>query len=375
MNSDNVSDLLDDFIIWQSDENTYCSDQLSFTKMLGDASEKQFYRVTRRNLHLCISPKSKKILTESWIIIKFPCETKALSDEIFLYDHVPKTTTPKDLFLEINYFLHENLPNIPQILAEKNNLVLMQDVGTTSLYNLLTTQPVNEISIGNCYEELIHWIAKLQQIGKKLPSKHLLKLRQFNNDAIKSELRELVYYLPLLSQCTNECTIEQSLMLKLFSDHIGNIIDPNEQLVVIHRDFQCKNIMYCDNKPYVIDNQDMCQGPMLYDLASLLYDVNAQLSSLERQRLAKIYWEHYYKNEMSYVKFLSKLRITALQRILKSLGRHAKLYYQSKRIISLQTIKKVIPVIELLMQQTEIKCGMLLLRFIRQHTDKVIINI
>ena len=40
----------------------------------------------------------------------------------------------------------------------------------------------------------------------------------------------------------------------------------------VHKDFHSNNIMVCINELFVIDQQDMCQGPYTYDLASLLYD-------------------------------------------------------------------------------------------------------
>jgi aminoglycoside/choline kinase family phosphotransferase len=42
--------------------------------------------------------------------------------------------------------------------------------------------------------------------------------------------------------------------------------------VLIHRDFQSRNIMIIDDEPYFLDWQGVMAGPFQYDLASLIYD-------------------------------------------------------------------------------------------------------
>jgi aminoglycoside/choline kinase family phosphotransferase len=54
----------------------------------------------------------------------------------------------------------------------------------------------------------------------------------------------------------------------------------------MHRDFQSRNIMFKENRPYVIDFQGGRRGPVQYDLASLLIDPYVELSESVRKDLA-----------------------------------------------------------------------------------------
>lgn len=399
-NNSTYEDMIEEFIKWRNDESNYVNDQMTFNKMLGDASEKQIYRMIKKRNYLCISPKSQKLIGDnSWVIIDFP-NSICQSNEIFednLENKNNEIKSEREISLEVGYFLQENITNIAKICYKQGNLVVMQDLGNVSLFNLLNNHPIDQIKIGNCYEELIHWIAKLQQLGKKIPSNHFLKQRRFDTNIMKREFDEFLNYFPLLiqSQRLNDIVdidklkenekkdeIDINELKKEIDTFYDTLIEPNESLVLIHRDFQSKNIMYVtnlegkiENKPYVIDNQDICLGSMFYDLASLLYDVNAQMSSLERQRLAKIYWEHYQQQNYKYNIFIRKIRMIAIQRILKSIGRHAKIYHNTKRDISLQTIKKAIPTIHLLIQEIEkddfeLKFSKILIKYINMMYPK-----
>ncbi len=57
------------------------------------------------------------------------------------------------------------------------------------------------------------------------------------------------------------------------------------------RDFQSRNIMIKDGKPYYIDFQSGRKGPLQYDLASLIYQAKADIPQEVREQLTDIYIE------------------------------------------------------------------------------------
>ena len=194
------------------------------------------------------------------------------------------------------------------------------------------------------YEELIHWLARLQETSTKIAYKHVIKMRKFEHQAMLLEVDEFLRFLRIL-----EYSDDKLELIRLHFSQICQEITRSQPFSVIHRDFQSKNIMIHNDQPFVIDFQDVSLGPILYDLASLLYDQNACLNSLERQRLAKIYWENYgtdLKTKIGgYPEFLRILRLTGLQRNIKSIGRHATLYYVKGKKERMSSIKRGLQVL------------------------------
>ena len=59
----------------------------------------------------------------------------------------------------------------------------------------------------------------------------------------------------------------------------------------LYRDFQSRNVMICDGKPYFIDFQGGRRGPTQYDVASFLWQAKANLASALREKLIDAYLE------------------------------------------------------------------------------------
>jgi aminoglycoside/choline kinase family phosphotransferase/choline kinase len=115
----------------------------------------------------------------------------------------------------------------------------------------------------------------------------------------------------------------------------------------MHRDFQSRNIMLCDQRPFFIDFQGGRIGPMQYDLASLLIDPYAGLP----QDLQDLLLD-YYIQEMSRKKnvdrdrFLYGYACCALTRNLQMLGAFGylarikgKTYFEAYVPLALQSLK------------------------------------
>lgn len=315
-------------------------DEIKFDKLKGDASSKQFYRVT------IIQGKNQP---KHFILMDIPTN-KNRSDEFFVVDRLSEEVTQAHLWLEIATFLNEKLPRTPQVygskMLDKRGLVLVQDLGNQSLYDLIQESPNEQIKIGHCFEELIHWLARLQDCSSKLAYKHTLKKRKFENQAMMLEVEELLRFLKRMGYFQE--TLEDILLqFTTICEEIMRI----QPLSIVHRDYQSKNVMYHNEQPYIIDIQDMSTGPILYDLASLLYDQNASLDRLERQRLAKIYWQSYGPQAKfnSYPEFLRALRLTGLIRVVHAIGRHATLFFhkgQKDRINSIRRGLKMLQSLE-----------------------------
>lgn len=309
------------------------------TQLTGDCSGKKIWRVT---LDTPIEISNTK--ENSLILMEFP-EDLPQSHEHWATSLLSKNTRQYDLFVEISLFLKENHTRTPQVIHHqtKPNFVIQQDLGSTTLFDQIDgtrkcNDPVSLILIGRSYEEILSWIFNLQQLTKKIPHNHITKQRTLDISTFRLEFNEFWNNLP--PSC-NQLELDYEVMKTWYETDILEKIEEQPKRLT-HRDLQSRNIMiHPENEPspWVIDVQDMCLGPELYDLASLLYDPNAMLSSIERIRLAKLYWKRYCQTKYPlYPEYLNQLRITAVCRVIHALGRHGNIYQRTGRQQSLDMI-------------------------------------
>ena len=93
--------------------------------------------------------------------------------------------------------------------------------------------------------------------------------------------------------------------------------------VFMSRDFQSRNVMVKDGKPYYIDFQGGMKGPMYYDLASFIWQARARYPQGLRRDMIKAYLDalSVYRRPDP-VDFHEKLRLFVLVRTLQVLGEH-----------------------------------------------------
>jgi hypothetical protein len=100
----------------------------------------------------------------------------------------------------------------------------------------------------------------------------------------------------------------------------------------MYRDFQSRNIMLLNNKPYFIDYQGGRKGALQYDIASLLYDAKAAIPQKIRNELLAFYLE-ILKTHLPFDrrKFLKYYNGFVLIRILQAMGAYGfRGYYENK---------------------------------------------
>src|SRR4029453_14343085 len=92
---------------------------------------------------------------------------------------------------------------------------------------------------------------------------------------------------------------------------------------VIHRDFQCQNIMIHDGIPRFIDYQGARMAPPAYDVASVLWDPYYRLDDGVRERLLGYYVSEMASNAaraFDAKSFMESLILCRLQRHMQALG-------------------------------------------------------
>ncbi len=167
-------------------------------------------------------------------------------------------------FLHIAELLSAEGLNAPRILAKnvRQGFLLLTDLGDTP-YSQILRQATADRLYGDALSALLH----MQQInGDRLdalpPYDHALLLREMNL------FRD--WYLKRQRRQTFSPQQERSL-----DEIFGRLADSalDQPVVFVHRDYHSRNLMFTEEaNPGIIDFQDAVQGPVTYDLVSLLRD-------------------------------------------------------------------------------------------------------
>jgi len=239
-------------------------------------------------------------------------------------------------YLDLHKHLQNRGINVPSILwaDTKTNLLVMEDLGKNSLYEL----SLKKKNIMPQYRYAIDELIKLQVDGYfDMPSdayydkEHITWeqdyfkkyfLGQFCNATAKS-----------IKKLDADCAaIRMELMKK--SEPYCNFF--------MHRDYQSKNLYIKDRRAKVIDFQSARVGPLTYDLASLLRDPYVKLSRDKEQKLIEYYLRKLKKKGVRCEKkqFAKMYLLTALQRGMQALGAFANLGLNKQKPQFLQYIPR-----------------------------------
>ncbi|MFC3033455.1 aminoglycoside phosphotransferase family protein [Pseudoalteromonas fenneropenaei] len=208
---------------------------------------------------------------------------------------------------------------VPQVLAvdHAQGLVLLEDFGSVHLADKL-----NEATRVSHYQQVL---ALMPKIATLTPSSWM---KPYDAAFIAMELD--IFRDWLLSQwlqvpSTAELTTRwQALQHWLVGEFIA------QPQVTMHRDFHSRNIMAVEDGWALIDYQDAVQGPVCYDVVSLLRDCYFRLPEAEFIQLRHdafiLLHQAGLLAQISETEFAYYLDVTGLQRHLKAAGIFVRLW-------------------------------------------------
>jgi aminoglycoside/choline kinase family phosphotransferase len=192
-------------------------------------------------------------------------------------------------FLYFSRHFRANGLNVPAIYGEdlENDVYLIQDLGNLSLFSLLedrVSEPGLSDGIVDLYKESIRVLIRFQVVaGKSLDYSYCYPYPSFDARSMKWDLNYFKYYFLKLHAPFHEGRLEDDF------DTLVNFLAQAEADYFMYRDFQSRNILIKDDHPYFIDYQGGRKGPLQYDLASLLFQVKADLPYDLREYLLDYY--------------------------------------------------------------------------------------
>ena len=169
-------------------------------------------------------------------------------------------------FLEVATFLaamHLNAPRVLQADLEQGFL-LLTDLGSLQYLEALDTDPA---AADELYTAAIRALVTMQMRGRRYQG----RLPRYDEKLLRFELSLFHDWL-----CERHLGLEfgaaaESEWQSLCDRLVDNALD--QPRVFVHRDYHSRNLMVCgDESPGILDFQDAVEGPLAYDLVSLLKD-------------------------------------------------------------------------------------------------------
>jgi aminoglycoside/choline kinase family phosphotransferase len=193
----------------------------------------------------------------------------------------------------INFTNHFNKKgvNVPEIYAvdEAEMCYLQKDLGDDNLFDKLIEH--RKIR-GSCsdevldlYKQSIKQLAYMQIIASQdLDYNYAYPSKIFGKRSMKYDLNYFKYY---FVKTTGLDFSEQALQDDV--ELLTSELELAGAKYFMFRDFQARNIMIYNNKPYFIDFQGGRKGALQYDIASLLFQAKAALPETIRETLFNYY--------------------------------------------------------------------------------------
>ncbi|MDR0969444.1 MAG: phosphotransferase [Lentimicrobiaceae bacterium] len=212
---------------------------------------------------------------------------------------------------------------VPEILAvsEKKTCYLQTDLGDTTLFHLvqesLKKDTFDEAVIDR-YKECLLRLVEFQVIGnRKLDYSIAYPTPNFGKKAIFDDLTYFKYFFLKLHP---EISYNESKLYEDF-EKLTDFLCEAPANFFMYRDFQSRNIMIHNDKCYFIDFQSGRQGPLQYDLISILYQVKAQMPQVVRDELYHYYLKCLSKHlDVSELKFETYFSAFVFLRLMQVLG-------------------------------------------------------
>lgn len=189
-------------------------------------------------------------------------------------------------FIALSHYLYNNEVNVPEIYKVDSGYkwYLLQDLGDTDFLSMLS-QKMGDKFKGDEIENIFRQLVKFQFLPEG-EWKNLVEFPQLDRELIFYDFNYAVNNLFIVSGLKYDerglNTDFEKLASKLQSL-------PQSLWGLMYRDFQSRNIMIYEGKPYFIDYQSARKGPCIYDFVSFAWQAKAGFSNNERIKLTNIY--------------------------------------------------------------------------------------
>jgi hypothetical protein len=234
-------------------------------------------------------------------------------------------------FIYIARMLAKHGIHTPEIfkLDEIQGFALIEDLGDTLFFNARLTDKTDTL-----YTSAINTLCQMQTIDANTST-----LPVFDTAFMMGEL-QLFHDWFLQAYLSISITKNDEALLNKTFDWLTAEIETQPR-VFMHRDYHSRNLMVTNKGLGVIDFQDACQGPITYDLVSLLKDCYIQLP--HDKLLYELRYFHKnmpapYQAAFSESTLIRAFDLCGLQRHLKVLGIFSRMHLRDNKSRYLQDL-------------------------------------
>ncbi len=228
-------------------------------------------------------------------------------------------------FVDVAGYLQAMSINAPHVEAADidRGFLLMTDFGAVTLLDEITRAPDR---IDALYADSIDTLLRMQSQGAGFQQ----KLPPYDEALLRRELALFHDWL-----CGRHLGIEFSADDEHRWQAVCELLVENatgQPRVFVHRDYHSRNLMLTEtDNPGVIDFQDAVEGPLTYDLVSLLKDCYFRLDAGKLDALARRFYLEMrgtLTRGMDTTTFIRHFDLTGVQRHLKAAGIFARLLHR-----------------------------------------------
>lgn len=175
---------------------------------------------------------------------------------------------------------------VPEVYAidSTRRFYLQEDLGDTTLYNYVYDKRRQgggfDAEVLAIYKKVMEDLSDIQLAGRDMDFSKAYPRSAFDAQSMQWDLNYFKYYFLKLKYIP----FDEELLERDFHTLIDYLLSTDCNYF-LYRDFQSRNIMLCDGKPYYIDFQGGRRGAAQYDVASLLYSAKSDLPEPIRQEL------------------------------------------------------------------------------------------
>lgn len=228
-------------------------------------------------------------------------------------------------FIRVAGYLEAMNLNAPRVIEAdlEEGFLLLTDLGSTQYLDTLLAEPLTAVSL---YGDALQALSNLQESGAAYQS----SLPPYNEELLRFELSLFHDWLCGTHLGLSLSDADESNWRKLCDLLVRNALD--QPLVFVHRDYHSRNLMVtkADN-PGILDFQDAVEGPLTYDLVSLLKDCYVKWPQQQVGDWARAYYhrlDRSLRQQIDADLFMRYFDLMGVQRHLKAAGIFARLNHR-----------------------------------------------